>query len=153
MSTKATPAAAPAAGPLTPPESSGYHTPDSVKNDQAGAIVGQPDEHAPKASDFTFGPPEEIAPSREAQLLAEIDRLKAEAAHKANPEAAKAVSKFKVPKGEEGYVHALVTHKNGVAVDNPRVEPFHPAVYRALAKTEGFTAEVLAEPKAAKTDE
>lgn len=140
-------------GPLTPPETASYHKPDSVINDQAGAVVGQPDTDAPKPTDFAFGTPEEIAPSREAQLLAEIDRLKAAAALSAHPAAAKEVKAFKVPKGEEDYVHALVTHKSGVAVDNPRVEPFHPNVYAKLAQTEGFTAEVVHQPKAAKADE
>ena len=63
---------------------------------------------------------------------------------------ARAKQAFSVPEGEEKYVHALVTHKNGVPVLNPQVEPFHPTTYRTLAAIEGFKAEVLHDPATAK---
>ena len=81
-----------------------------------------------------------------AALLARIATLEAQTANTPARLIGDAKAAFTVPAGEEGYVHALVTHKNGVAVDFPRVEPFHPAVYRSLAKVEGFTAEVLHNP-------
>lgn len=81
-----------------------------------------------------------------AQLRAQVAQLQAQAAHTPAGQVQQAKAGFTVPAGEEGYIHALVTHKSGVAVERPRVEPYHPAVYRALAKTEGFTAEVLHDP-------
>ena len=113
-----------------------------MRNDQAAPRLPAP---------FTPGTPED---SPEVQALrAEITRLRL-AAVTAGPQGqgpaaaviSHAKSTFTVPAGEEGYVHALVTHKQGVPVDHPRVEPYHPEVYRTLAATQGFTAEVLSRP-------
>jgi hypothetical protein len=101
-----------------------------------------------------YQPSLSLSPSREQELLAEIERLKG--TQPAAAALARAKQNFSVPEGEEAYVHALVTHKNGVAVPNPQTEPFHPAVYRTLAAVEGFKAEVLHDPataKAAASDE
>jgi hypothetical protein len=47
----------------------------------------------------------------------------------------KAKAAFEVPEGEEGYTHVYVTHKNGVPVERPQVEPYHPNVWKQLAKS------------------
>lgn len=88
-------------------------------------------------------------PSREAGLLARIAQLEAAAAGTPAAQISHAKSSFRVPVGEEGYVHALVTHKSGVAVAVPAVEPYHPAVYRSLASSDGFQAEIVHDPATA----
>ena len=110
--------------------------------------MGQPDPRP------LFTPTLEQAqgPSREADLLARIAQLEAAVAGTPAALISQAKSNFKVPAGEEGYVHALVTHKSGVAVPVPAVEPYHPAVYRRLASSDGFQAEIVHDPAtAAKT--
>lgn len=69
------------------------------------------------------------------QQLKETQRKLAEATTKPTTAAGKAKAEFKLPEGEGHYTHVYVTHKNGVELPVSQVEPFHPNVWRQLAKS------------------
>ncbi len=89
------------------------------------------------------------ATQREQELEDELSRLRKQLAAQSRvapvSTAAPAARNFKVPKGEEKRVHALVTKQNGVAIapELQRVQPFYYDQYEQISKTPGFEATVL----------
>jgi hypothetical protein len=58
------------------------------------------------------------------------------------------MSQYQPKKGEEAYVHLLVTKKGGQAIE-PKTELYHPQQVAEVMKLAGFDAEILYDPRTA----
>jgi hypothetical protein len=81
---------------------------------------------------------------RIAALEAENAGLKAEPVDVQSAAAKKVKAAYKVPKGEEGYHHVLITHQGGEALAEPVVKAFEPHQYEtSVSKFPGFKGEII----------
>jgi hypothetical protein len=86
---------------------------------------------------------DQLTKDREVQL-AKIAELEATPAAPASAAAKRVKAAYKVPKGEEGYHHVLITHQGGEALAEPVVKAFEPHQYEtSVSKFPGFKGEII----------
>lgn len=79
-----------------------------------------------------------------ATQLAKIAELEATPVDAPSAAAKKVKAAYKVPKGEEGYHHVLITEMGGEALPEPIVKAFEPHQYETgVSKLKGFKGEII----------
>lgn len=79
-----------------------------------------------------------------AKLESENAELKATPADPLSAAAKRVKDAYKVPKGEEGYHHVLITQQGGEALAEPIVKAFEPHQYEtSVSKLPGFHGEII----------
>lgn len=81
-------------------------------------------------------------------LRSENAELSATPAATASAAAQKVKAAYKVPEGEEGYHHVLITEQGGETLAEPIVKAFDPHQYASIAKLPGFKGDIIHKAKA-----